>query len=64
MKFKKEVWIKAAGACERCGESNEKTLTVHHHDKDNYPYNKNKAELLCLNCHWGLEHNFANRWSD
>ena len=50
-KFKKAVWRKAGNKCEECGESCAKILTVHHLDKQAFPYDASKAVLLCLNCH-------------
>ena len=55
-KFKKAVWKRANSTCEMCGETDERCLTVHHEDKENYPYDPDKARLLCYNCHWGKIH--------
>jgi len=60
-RFKKKVWANAYGRCEMCGETDERCLTVHHEDKEKYPFDVKKAKLVCLNCHWGRIHDFKHR---
>lgn len=56
--FKKQVWKKANDKCEMCSENDKRCLTVHHLNREKYPYDPKKSQLLCMNCHWGKVHGF------
>lgn len=54
--FKRKVWQNANKKCEMCGEDDKRCLSVHHENKEQYPFDPDRSKLLCYNCHLGKIH--------